>query len=109
MKVRGRGKDGCGGCDCECFAEAEAVVGEKRCYGRRENSWKSSEAPVLGESWCIIGWVPPGCTDFDVLDEGLEGWEGSKEVKAMIGKVQEKFENIFEAVQVSWGKSGQGL
>ncbi len=55
-----------------------------------------------------IGGVLGLKSDFDVLDECLEGWEGSEEVKGLIGEVREQFGQIFKAVQVSWGRTGKG-
>ncbi len=78
----------------------------------------------MGELWCGTGWASPGCTmdrssnenrwcigaeiGFEVLDECLEGWEGSEEEKGLIGEVREQFGQIFKAVQVSWGRVDKG-
>ncbi len=57
---------------------------------------------------CRIGGVLGLKSDFEVLDECLEGWEGSEEVKGLIGEVREQFGQIFKAVQVSWGRMDKG-
>ncbi len=56
-----------------------------------------------------IGGVLGLKSDFDVLDECLQGWEGSEEEKALIGEVRGEVWTDFQGNTGFMGKSGQGL